>query len=106
MKAKDKLRVIWSREENSVMFHYPLGFQTKCDSMFLSEYITDELANALEKRGYDKTTLKFEIQPKKGDQNFASQREIPLEEEFLKLSKQNLYEIIDKNFVKSLKNKS
>jgi len=75
MKAKDKLRATWCKEEQSVMFHYPLGSQTKCDGGYLSGHITEELANELEARGYDKTTLKFSIEPKKGDVRFASQRE-------------------------------
>lgn len=75
MKATDKLRVTWCKKEKTVLFHYPLGSQTKCDCGFLSGYITEELANELEERGYDKTTLKFSIEPQKGNERFASQRE-------------------------------
>jgi hypothetical protein len=75
MKAKDKLRVTWSKRDRTTLYHYPLGSQTKCDGGFLSGHITEALANELEERGYDKTTLKFSIEPKKGNQDFASQRE-------------------------------
>ena len=75
MIAKDKLRANWCKQDDTVMFHYPLGSQTNCDASFLSGHITEELANELEERGYDKTTLKFSIEPKKGNERFASQRE-------------------------------
>jgi hypothetical protein len=65
MKAKDKLRVTWCKKEGTILFHYPMGSQTKSDAGFLSGYITEELAKALDERGYDKETLKFSIEPKK-----------------------------------------
>lgn len=74
MKATEKLRATWCKKERSVLYHYPLGSQTKCDASFLSGHITDAFARELEKRGYDKTTLRFSIEPKKGNEDFASQR--------------------------------
>ena len=74
MKAKDKLRATWCKQEDTILLHYPLGSQTKCDGGFLSGHITEAFAEELEARGYDKTTLKFSIEPKKGDERFASQR--------------------------------
>lgn len=74
MRAQDKLRATWCKKEGTMLFHYPLGCQTKCDAGFLSGHLTDQLANELEKRGYDKTTIKFSIEPKKGNPDFASQR--------------------------------
>ena len=75
MKATEKLRVTWCKKERSLLFHYPLGTQTKCDAGFLSGHITDDLVEELDKRGYDKTTLCFSIEPKQGNTDFASQRE-------------------------------
>jgi len=74
MRAKEKLRAVWSKREDAVLFSYPLGSQTKSDGMFLAGLLTDVIARELEERGYDKTTLKFSIEPKKGNQRFASQR--------------------------------
>ncbi len=76
MKAKDKLVVNWSKEERTAMFHYPLGNQTKCAAGYLSGILTDEVLSKLEDYyGYDKTTFRFSIEPKKGNKDFASQRE-------------------------------
>jgi hypothetical protein len=75
MKAKDKLRATWSKKDDTVSYHFPLGSQTKSDAGFLSGFITEDMARVLEARGYDITTLKFSIEPKKGDQRFASQRD-------------------------------
>lgn len=74
MKEKDKLRVFWCKEERTQSFFYPLGNQTKCDGGYLSGVITDKVLAELEERGYDKTTIKFSIEPKKGNERFASQR--------------------------------
>lgn len=76
MKAKDKLRVSWDRKENCLTYYCPLGFQTKCDASYMSGIITDEVAQELYNRGYDITTLKFSIEPIKGNTSFASQRNI------------------------------
>lgn len=73
MKAKDKLRANWSKKERDLVFHYPLGVQTVCDAGYLAGVITEELLRELERRGYDKTTFKFSIEPKKGDERFGSQ---------------------------------
>lgn len=64
MEKNDKLRVDWNKRENDVMFHYPLGLQTKTDAHYLhSSVFTDEFIEEIKKRGYDIKTLKFEIQP-------------------------------------------
>lgn len=79
MKATDKLRVYWSKKENDLMFFFPLGQQTKCDASYLySAVFSAEVLRELEARGYDLTTIKFEISPKQGSTRFASQRESPL----------------------------
>lgn len=75
MKAPDKLRVSWSKAENDVMFHYPLGVSTKSDGAYLASIFTHEFCDELKSRGYDPTTMKFSIEPGKGCPRFASQRE-------------------------------
>jgi len=74
MRAKDKLRATWSNRENDVMLHYPLGFQTKCDGHWLSGIFCKEFTDELESRGYDKKTMKFSVEPMRGNERFASQR--------------------------------
>lgn len=70
MKADKKLRVSWDKRERTLMFHYPAGSQTKCDGGYLSGIITEEVAKELNRRGYDKTTIKFSIEPKKDSDRF------------------------------------
>ena len=74
MKTKDKFRVNWSKRERDLMIHYPLGSQTKCDGHWISGVFDKEFTDELEKRGYDVTTLKFSIEPQKGNDRFSSQR--------------------------------
>lgn len=75
MKAIDKLRATWSKREKDIMLHYPLGFSTRCDGSYLSHIFGKKFTDEMDERGYDITTLKFSIEPKKGDKRFASQRE-------------------------------
>lgn len=71
--ASDKLRINWSKRENDLMIHFPLGSQTVCDGHLLASMLRD-LRPELERRGYDITTLRFEISPKAGHDRFASER--------------------------------
>lgn len=74
MQANDKLRATWSKKENDVMLHYPVGFYMSSDGHWLSRIFNKEFTDELKKRGYDITTLKFSVEPKAGDIRFASQR--------------------------------
>ncbi len=74
MKAADKLRATWSRREDDVMLHYPLGFGTKRDGALLASVFSKEFTAELSGRGYDPTTMKFSVEPKAGDPKFSSQR--------------------------------
>ena len=74
MKTIDKLRVNWGKRERDLMFHFPLGFYTKSDAHYLHGVFTAEFIKEMDERGYDITTLKFEISPKVGDDKFSSQR--------------------------------
>ena len=56
------------------MLHYPMGKQTNSDAHYLS-YKLGEIMDELDKRGYDKTTLKFSIEPQAGNERFCSQKE-------------------------------
>lgn len=75
MKAADKLRAYWSKRETDVMLHFPLGRQTVCDGHWLSGVFDKNFIEQLEARGYDPTTLRFSVEPKSGNEKFASQRE-------------------------------
>ena len=74
MLAADKLRVTYSKSERDLMFHWPLGTQTKCDAHRLNSVFTPELLADLKQRGYDITTLRFSIEPQRGHRRIASQR--------------------------------
>lgn len=80
MSKEDTLKMKWSKRENSFMIYFPKS----CDGSFLYHAFSDRLIYSqekatqgnrfpfdvenlikeLEKRGYDKTTLKFEIKLK------------------------------------------
>ena len=73
MRAEDKLRAYWSKKENDLMLHWPAGVSTNCDGSYLSCVFSKEVRDELERRGYDLTTLKFSIEPVKGNKRFTSQ---------------------------------
>ena len=75
MKARDKLRLHWDRKERCLGGWHPLGSQTQCDLAWLFGVVTPEVLAELKTRGYDPETLKFSIEPAKGNPRFASQRE-------------------------------
>jgi len=74
MKAADKLRAYWSKKEECLEVSYPLGMQTCTDANWIFSVINADVIAELERRGYDKTTLRLSIQPKAGNPRFASQR--------------------------------
>ena len=63
MKAGDKLRANYSKKQDDVVLHYPLGQSTVCDARWLSGIFSEEFMNELSKRGYDVATMKFSIEP-------------------------------------------
>ena len=73
MKAKDKLRAYWSKRENDIMLHWPAGVGTKSDAHWLSGIFNDKFIEAITSRGYDPTTIRFEVRPKRGNQGFVSE---------------------------------
>jgi len=75
MKAEHKLRVFWDKKEKCLLYHTPAGTHTRPDGHYMYGVIDDSVVEELEERGYDPTTLKFSIEPKKGDTRFESQRE-------------------------------
>lgn len=75
MKAIDKLRAYWNKKEGDIAVHYPGGIETKSDGRWLlCNLLTENALKELSDRGYDVKTLKFEIEPMKGNQRFTSQR--------------------------------
>ena len=78
MRAYEKLRVVWGKRERDLVFHFPLGPQTKSDGHLLhvclntnpprswlddrDAPITPSLVEELKARGYDITTLRFSIE--------------------------------------------
>ena len=74
MKAIDKLRVYWCKKEDFRTFYMPSGNQTRCDGHYMNGIITEDVINELDERGYDVSTIKFSIEPKKGNERFVSQR--------------------------------
>ena len=74
MRKKDKLRAYWSKRENDLMLHYPLGTGTSSDAHWLSGIFDDKFTQSIKDRGYDPETIKFEVCPQQGHQGFASER--------------------------------
>ena len=74
MKAKDKFRATWCKKWGDILLHYPLGIGTRSDGHWLSGWLNKEFTDELTDRGYDVTTIKFSIQPTKGNVKFVSQR--------------------------------
>ena len=84
-----KLRVYWDKKEKDVIVEYPQGFFTKSDARYLTEIFSKEFQQELEKRGYDITSVKFEISPKDGALKFTHTRPSHINsEKALKLLKQ------------------
>lgn len=77
MKASDKLRANWSKREDDVMLHYPLGIGSRSDGHWLSGVFNKAFTDELASRGYDITTMKFSIEPKAGEHRFSSTRQEP-----------------------------
>lgn len=65
LKKKEKLTVYWDKKENCIGAYHPLGFMTQTDAHYLFDKVfTKEFVKEMTDRGYDVTTLKFEISPK------------------------------------------
>ena len=75
IRTDDKLSVCWNDEDQDLDCFYPAGVQTMSDANYMLSNILDAAkCKELENRGYDLSTLKFEITPKKGDKRFQSER--------------------------------
>ena len=65
LKKKDKLTAYWDKKENCIGAYHPLGFMTQTDAHYLFDKVfTKEFVKEMTDRGYDVTTMKFEISPK------------------------------------------
>ena len=69
MKMINKLHAHWSKKEDDLNIHWPAGSHIKPDGHLLCSVI-EPLMKELEKRGYDKKTLKFSIEPTAGNERF------------------------------------
>lgn len=76
MRAKDKLRILWSKKQRELMFHWPLGIATKSDAHYLYGIFNEVFICEMRQRGYDIQTLRFEISPSSGNEKFVSERKI------------------------------
>lgn len=65
LKKKDKLTAYWDKKENCIGAYHPIGFMTQTDAHYLFDKVfTKEFVKEMTDRGYDVTTMKFEISPK------------------------------------------
>lgn len=65
LKKKDKLTAYWDKKENCIGAYHPLGLMTQTDAHYLFDNVfTKEFVKEMADRGYDVTTMKFEISPK------------------------------------------
>ena len=59
---ENKLRARYSKREKDILITYPKGILTKSDGHYLAgKVFSDEFVEEIKSRGYDITTLKFEI---------------------------------------------
>ena len=63
MAKEDKLKVNWSKRERDLIIYNPLGRGTNADAAYLFGFFNKDFIEEMAKRGYDITTLKFEIKP-------------------------------------------
>lgn len=66
---KDKLTACWKYDKEQsrydLIVNYPLGRLTSADTSYLlGNVFTKEFISEMERRGYDISTIKFEISPK------------------------------------------
>ena len=65
LKNKEKLTAYWDKKENCIGAYHPLGFMIQADAHYLFDNVfTKEFVKEITDRGYDVTTMKFEISPK------------------------------------------
>ena len=74
MKAIDKLRAYYSKRERDLMLYCPLGFGTRSDASYLSGVFDKSFTDEMTSRDYDIETIKFSVEPSKGNDKFSSQR--------------------------------
>lgn len=74
MRAIDKLRARWCRKDDDLRVMWPGGVLTSSDGCYLA-YKLEPIIEELERRGYDKTTFRFSIEPMQGNTRFTSQVE-------------------------------
>lgn len=79
---QNKLRARWNKFEKDVYVTYPLGIQTSCDMAYLFGVFNKQFVDEMKARGYDITTLKFEITVDENDERFPK-RFPTLYQEFL-----------------------
>jgi hypothetical protein len=79
---QNKLRVRWNKFEKDLWMTYPIGIQTKCDANYMCCIFNREFIEEIKKRGYDITTLKFEITVDEKNERFP-ERFPTLYQEFL-----------------------
>lgn len=73
----DKLHAYWDMAGDELIVYHPLGQQTTSDARYLLQVFNPNFEKELISRGYDITTLKFSIEPQRGNQRFTSQRTTP-----------------------------
>lgn len=73
IKKEDKFRVYWDKKENDIMFYHPAGRNTGADGWYYHSYVfTSEFLEEMKRRGYDITTIKFEITPDINNERFEN----------------------------------
>ena len=63
MAKQDELKVNWSKRERDLMIHNPYGVHTNADAAYLFGFFNKDFIKEMAERGYDITTVKFEIKP-------------------------------------------
>lgn len=68
---EDKMIARWSKKDETIRISYPVGIGTVCDMNYLfSDIFNKEFIHEMTERGYDMTTIKFEVMVDKKHENF------------------------------------
>lgn len=70
IKKEDKLRVYWSKKESDLMIYHPMGRNTSADGWYLNKFFNSEFIEEMKRRGYDLSSVKFEISPDLTNERF------------------------------------
>lgn len=62
-KLTNTLRAFWSKKEGDILIEHPYGQGTRADAGYMASIFNKKFIKELQARGYDISTLKFQVNP-------------------------------------------